>query len=291
VGVIGVDRDDPGPILTPDGRRLLDALTDQAAVAIERISLAEDIDRARVSAETERLRAALLTSVSHDLRTPLASIIGSLGSLRSYGRTYDQATRETLMATIQAEAERLNRFIGNLLDMTRLESGAIDVKLEAVDLGEIVGTALQRAGKLLAEHRVAIDIAPDLPPVKADYLLLEQVLFNLVDNAAKYAPPGSLVRLAAQHDGDAVTLAVSDEGPGIPPADIERIFDKFYRVHRQDRQRAGTGLGLAICRGFVAAIGGTIDVINRRDRSGATFTIHLPAAPTAVATELAAQHG
>jgi two-component system sensor histidine kinase KdpD len=195
------------------------------------------------------------------------------------------------MTTIHAEAERLNRFIGNLLDMTRLESGAIDVKLEAVDLGEIVGTALQRAGKLLAEHRVAIDIAPDLPSLKADYLLLEQVLFNLVDNAAKYAPPGSLVRLAAQHEGDAVTLAVSDEGPGIPPADVERIFEKFYRVHRQDRQRAGTGLGLAICRGFIATMGGTIDAANRQDHSGAIFTIHLPAAPATIVAELAAQHG
>jgi two-component system, OmpR family, sensor histidine kinase KdpD len=291
VGVIGIDRDEPGPILTPDGRRLLDALTDQAAVAIERISLAEDIDRARVSAETERLRAALLTSVSHDLRTPLASIIGALGSLRSYGRRYDSATREALIATTQAEAERLNRFIGNLLDMTRLESGAIDLKLEAVDLGEIVGTALQRAGKLLAGHRLAVDIAADLPPLRADYLLLEQVLFNLLDNAAKYAPAGSLLRIAARSDGALMAIAVSDEGPGIPPADLERIFDKFYRVHREDRQRAGTGLGLAICRGFIAAMGGTIEVANRRDRSGAMFTVRLPLTEATVGNELAAQHG
>jgi two-component system, OmpR family, sensor histidine kinase KdpD len=291
VGVIGIDRDEPGPILTPDGRRLLDALTDQAAVAIERISLAEDIDRARVSAETERLRAALLTSVSHDLRTPLASIIGALGSLRSYGRSYDSGTREALIATTQAEAERLNRFIGNLLDMTRLESGAIALKLETVDLAEIVGTALQRAGKLLAGHRLAVDIAADLPPLKADYLLLEQVLFNLLDNAAKYAPAGSLLSIRARSDGAMVAVTVSDEGPGIPPADLERIFDKFYRVHREDRQRAGTGLGLAICRGFIAAMGGTIEVANRRDRTGAVFTIRLPLAEAAVANELAAQHG
>jgi two-component system, OmpR family, sensor histidine kinase KdpD len=291
VGVIGIDRDEPGPILTPDGRRLLDALTDQAAVAIERISLAEDIDRARVSAETERLRAALLTSVSHDLRTPLASIIGALGSLRSYGRSYDSATRETLIATTQAEAERLNRFIGNLLDMTRLESGAIERKLETVDLGEIVGTSLQRAGKLVAGHRLALDIAAELPPLRADYLLLEQVLFNLLDNAAKYAPAGSLLRISARREGAMMAIAVSDEGPGIPPADLERIFDKFYRVHREDRQRAGTGLGLAICRGFVAAMGGTIEVANRRDRSGAVFTIRLPLAEVPVGSELAAQHG
>ena len=291
VGVIGIDRDEPGPILTPDGRRLLDALTDQAAVAIERVSLAEDIDRARVSAETERLRAALLTSVSHDLRTPLASIIGALGSLRSYGRGYDNATHEALITTTQAEAERLNRFIGNLLDMTRLESGAIDLKLETVDLGEIVGTALRRAGKLVAGHRLAVDIAADLPPLKTDYLLLEQVLFNLLDNAAKYAPAGSLLTIAAGSDGAMMAITVSDEGPGIPPAEVERIFDKFYRVHREDRQRAGTGLGLAICRGFVTAMGGTIEVANRRDHSGALFSIRLPLAKAAVDKELAAQHG
>jgi two-component system sensor histidine kinase KdpD len=291
VGVLGIDRDEPGPVLTPDGRRLLDALADQAAVAIERTTLAEDIDRARVTAETERLRAALLTSVSHDLRTPLASIIGSLTSLRSYGAGYDDKTRETLMATIQAEAERLNRFIGNLLDMTRLESGAIELKPEAADLDEIVGTALQRAGKLLAEHRVEVEIAADLPPLGVDYLLLEQALFNLLDNAAKYAPPGSLVRVAARREGDSAAISVSDEGPGIPSGDLERIFDKFYRVHRQDRQRAGTGLGLAVCRGFVAAMGGSITAGNRSDRSGAVFTIRLPVAEADALLDRAARHG
>ncbi|MGO8915825.1 MAG: DUF4118 domain-containing protein [Stellaceae bacterium] len=291
IGVLGIDRDEPGPPLTPDGRRLLDALADQAAVAIERITLVEDIDRARVTAETERLRAALLTSVSHDLRTPLASIIGSLTSLRSYGNSYDDATRETLLATIQAEAERLNRFIGNLLDMTRLESGAIEIKPEPEDLAEIVGTALQRAGRLLAEHRVAVDLAPDLPLLRVDYLLLEQALFNLLDNAAKYAPPGSLVRIAARRERGAVAIEVSDEGAGVPPGDLERIFDKFYRVQQQDRQRAGTGLGLAICRGFIAAMGGTITAGSRSDRSGAVFTIRLPAASAAAAVEEVAHHG
>ncbi len=293
IGVLGIDRDEPGPPLTPDGRRLLDALADQAAVAIERITLVEDIDRARVTAETERLRAALLTSVSHDLRTPLASIIGSLTSLRSYGDGYDDATRETLMATIQAEAERLNRFIGNLLDMTRLEAGAIEIKPEPEDLTEIVGTALQRAGRLLAEHRVEVDLAPDLPLLRADYLLLEQALFNLLDNAAKYAPAGSLVRISARRERGSVAIEVTDEGPGVPPGDLERIFDKFYRVQQQDRQRAGTGLGLAICRGFIAALGGTITAGSRSDRSGAVFTIRLPAAAAVAAApaETVANHG
>ena len=291
VGVLGIQRDEPGPLLTPDGRRLLDALADQAALAIERITLAEAIDRARIMAETERLRAALLTSISHDLRTPLATIIGSLTSLRSYGASYDDKTRDEFMATIQAEAERLNRFIGNLLDMTRLESGAIDLKPELADLAEIVGTALQRSAKLLAAHRVEIELDPDLPMLRTDYLLLEQALFNLLDNAAKYAPPGSRVLIRARRDGGSVLVEIVDEGPGIPPQDLERIFDKFYRVHAEDRQRAGTGLGLAICRGFVEAFGGTMSAGNRRGGSGAIFAIRLPTASAETMPEEAAQHG
>ncbi len=291
VGVLGIERDEPGPLLTPDGRRLLDALADQAALAIERITLAEAIDRARVMAETERLRAALLTSISHDLRTPLATIIGSLTSLRSYGASYDDKTRDEFMATIQAEAERLNRFIGNLLDMTRLEAGAIDLKPELADLAEIVGTALQRTAKLLAAHRVVIEIDPDMPMLRTDYLLLEQALFNLLDNAAKYAPAGSRVLIRGRRDGGSVLVEIVDEGPGIPAQELERIFDKFYRVQAQDRQRAGTGLGLPICRGFVEALGGTISAGNRRDGSGAVFAIRLPTASAEAVPEDAAPHG
>ncbi len=289
VGVLGIDRDRPGPLLTPDGRRLLDALADQVAVAIERVTLAEDVDRARVQAETERLRAALLTSISHDLRTPLASIIGAMTSFRSYGDAYDKASREELMSTIQSEAERLNRFIGNLLDMTRLESGAIQLNPEMIDASEIIGTALNRASKILADHRLEIDIDPHLPMLRLDYLLFEQALFNILDNAAKYAPPKSLVRISAHRENGSVVVRVEDEGPGIPPGDLERIFDKFYRVHAQDRQRAGTGLGLAICRGFVEAMGGTITAGNR-SKGGGVFTIRIPVEEEQSATEARA-HG
>jgi two-component system sensor histidine kinase KdpD len=279
VGVLGIDRDAPGPLLTPDDRRLLDALCDQAAVAIERISLAKGLDEARVLAETERLRAALLTSISHDLRTPLASILGTASSLRSYPERYSAAEREDLLATLQDEAERLNRFVSNLLDMTRLESGAIDLKLELIDVAEIVGSALQRAGSVLAGHRVEVDIEPHLPMLRLDAVLFEQVLFNLLDNAAKYSPVGSRIDIRASHDGELVEIEVVDEGAGIPPADLERVFDKFYRVQAQDRKRAGTGLGLAICRGFVEALGGWIVARNRRDRSGAVLTIRMPVVP------------
>jgi two-component system sensor histidine kinase KdpD len=288
VGVIGIDRDAPGntlgPLLSPDERRLFDALADQAAVAIERITLAKGLDEARVSAETERLRAALLTSLSHDLRTPLAAILGTVSSLRSYPEKYGPGEREELLATLQEEAERLNRFVVNLLDMTRLESGRITLRLEATDIGEIVGAALHRTAKLLARHRVEVDIDPDLPLLPLDAALFEQVLVNLLDNAAKYAPPESRVDVRARQDGDHVEIAVEDEGPGIPEADLERVFDKFYRVEAQDRRRAGTGLGLAICRGFVEALGGRIVAGNRRDRRGAVLTITLPVVPAAART-------
>jgi two-component system sensor histidine kinase KdpD len=276
IGVVGLDNDQPGPLLAPDQRRLLDALSDQAALAIERVNLAQDVDRARVAAETERMRSALLTSISHDLRTPLASILGSATSLRHYRAALDDAAQQELIGTIQDEAERLNRFIANLLDMTRLESGAVTPRADLVDLADIVGSALERAGKVLAAHKVTVDLAADLPMLRLDPVLIEQVLFNLLDNAAKYAPAGSAVTVEARRDGERVLLRVLDEGDGIPPTDVERVFDKFYRVQAADRRRAGTGLGLAICRGFVEAMGGTIEAGNRQDRSGAMLTIALP---------------
>ena len=189
VGVVGIDRDEPGPILTPDQHRLLDALADQAALAIERVNLVEDVDRARLLAETDRLRAALLTSISHDLRTPLASILGSATSLATQGDALDTATRLDLTRNIQDELERLNRFIGNLLDMTRLESGPLRLNTGAVELSDAIGSALRRAGKILAGHRTTVVLQPDLPMLDLDEVLFEQVLFNLLDNAGKYAPP------------------------------------------------------------------------------------------------------
>ena len=291
VGVIGIERDSPGPLLTPDERRLLDALADQAAVAIERISLARGLAQARVLAEAERLRGALLTSISHDLRTPLASILGAVSSLRSYADKYDPSERDELLATLQDEAERLNRFVTNLLDMTRLESDAIELKQDLVDIAEIVGAALARASNVLARHHVEIEIAPDLPMVCLDAILFEQVLFNLIDNAAKYSAPGSRIDLRAHCENDVVVLEIIDEGPGIPAGDLERVFDKFYRVQAQDRQRAGTGLGLAICRGFVEAQGGHIEARNRHDRSGAVLTVRLPVPEAAEIGEPVAAHG
>ena len=276
IGVIGLDRDEPGPLLTPDQQRLLNALSDQAALALERVNLVRDVDQARLQAETDRLRSALLTSISHDLRTPLASILGAASSLASQHGSLDELGRAAMLRTIQEEAERLNRFIGNLLDMTRLESGPLLPTGGLADLSDVVGAVLRRAERILSAYHVRVDLQPGLPMLAIDMVLFEQVLFNLLDNAAKYSVPGSCVQISAWQDGGIVRIRVMDEGDGIPEADLERVFDKFYRVRSADRQRAGTGLGLAICRGFVEVMGGTITAANRDDRPGACFTITLP---------------
>lgn len=276
VGVVGLDNDDAGALIGPEQQALFDSLADQAALALERMRLSEDFERARLAAETERLRSAMLTSLSHDLRTPLASILGSASSLRQHRAVLDEAARRELVDTIWEEAERLNRFIANLLDMTRLEAGSLDPKLDFVDLGDVVGSALHRADRILEGHAIETDLPADLPLVKLDPVLFEQALFNLLDNAAKYAPPGTRIALRAREDGAALHLSIEDEGKGIAPADLERIFDKFYRARSTDRQRAGTGLGLAISRGFIAAMNGTLVAENRGDGGGARFVITLP---------------
>ena len=281
VGVVGLDNDRQGPILTTEQQRLFDALADQAAVAIERIQLVADVDRAKLAVEADRLRSALLTSISHDLKTPLAGIMGAAGTLREFGGALPEEGREELVTTVVDESERLNRFIANLLDMTKLESGAMEPNYALHYAGDIVGSALRRAAKITAGHKTEVDMPTDLPMLKVDPVLFEQVLFNLLDNAAKYAPEGSLIRLRGWSDHGSVALQVMDEGPGIPLADLERIFDTFYRVRKGDHVRAGTGLGLSICRGFVEVMGGTIVASNRTDRPGAVFTITMPVPPEA----------
>ena len=276
IGVMGIDSDKPGPLLTPDQRRLVDALRDQGALAIERVRLVEDMDRVERAAETERLRSALLTSISHDLRTPLAAVLGAAGTLRDIGQKLSDAEKADLLATIIDESERLNRFIANLLDMTKLESGAVSPNVTLHDIGEIVGSALRRASRILSHHDVELELAPDLPMLELDAVLFEQVLFNLLDNAAKYAPADTTIRIQSWRTAESVCLRVLDEGSGIPAGDLDHIFDKFYRAQKTDQVRAGTGLGLAISRGFVEAMHGTIVAANRTDRSGAAFTISLP---------------
>jgi two-component system sensor histidine kinase KdpD len=276
IGVVGIDDDKSGPILTPDQRRLLDALMDQGTLAIERVGLVEDMDRVKRTVESDRLRAALLTSISHDLKTPLASVLGSASTMRDLSGRLTDVEKSDLLATIIDESERLNRFIANLLDMTKLESGAIVPNTALHDLGEIVGSALRRAGKILVHHKVSLELAADLPMLELDAVLFEQVLFNLLDNAAKYAPEETTISVRGLRDKDSVTLQIIDEGNGIPPQELEYVFDKFYRAQKGDHVRPGTGLGLAISRGFIEALHGSVFANNRSDRSGASLTIRLP---------------
>jgi two-component system sensor histidine kinase KdpD len=275
-GIVGIIRDKPGPLLTSEQKRLLDALTDQGALAIERVHLVADIDRVRRTAEADRLRSALLTSISHDLKTPLAGVLGAAGALRDLSASLDDGAKADLVATIIEESERLNRFIANLLDMTKLEAGAVVPNAALHDLGEIVGSTLERASKLLAKHHVEVELSADFPMLSVDAVLFEQVLFNLLDNAGKHAPAHTTIRIQSWRDTKTAGLQILDEGSGIPPEDLERIFDKFYRVKKGDQVRAGTGLGLAISRGFIEALHGTITAANRTDQSGAVFTIALP---------------
>ncbi|UQR62139.1 sensor histidine kinase KdpD [Bradyrhizobium sp. C-145] len=288
IGVIGIDNDRTGPLLTPDQRRLLDALVDQGALAIERVLLVEDMDRVKRTVESERLRSALLTSISHDLKTPLASVLGAASTMRDLAGALSDTEKRDLLATVIDESERLNRFIANLLDMTKLESGAIVPNTALHDLGEIVGSALRRAAKILAAHKVELVLAADLPMLELDAVLFEQVLFNLLDNAAKYSPADTTIAIRSQRERDHVVLQIADEGGGIPSDELESVFDKFYRVQKGDHVRPGTGLGLAISRGFVEAMRGTISAANRSDRSGAILTIRLPVAVQTHALDTAA---
>jgi two-component system sensor histidine kinase KdpD len=226
--------------------------------------------------ESDRLRAALLTSISHDLKTPLASVLGAASTMRDLSSGLSDAEKHDLLATVIDESERLNRFIANLLDMTKLESGAVVPNTARQDIGEIVGSALRRAGKILVHHKVSLELAAELPMLELDAVLFEQVLFNLLDNAAKYAPADTTISIRGLQDKNDVILQIIDEGAGIPPAELESVFDKFYRAQKGDHVRPGTGLGLAISRGFVEAMHGTISATNRTDRSGAMLTIRLP---------------
>ncbi len=277
VGVVGLLRDRE-QLLTPDERRLLDALIDQTALAVERAQLAERIEEAQARAQADKLRAAMLNSLSHDLRTPLASILGAASALRRYPDLHDARQREELLGTMQDEAERLDRFVANLLDISRLEAGALRQRQEMLDVGDVIASALRRASDLLVGYKVQRSIPDDLPAIEADATLLEQALFNVFDNAAKYASRGTAIKVDAKADGGNVVIRICDEGHGIAPDECERIFEKFHRSQSADRHVAGTGLGLAVARGFTEALGGTLTAGNRASHTGAVFTFTFPVA-------------
>lgn len=274
VGVVGVRPSDPEGTLSREQRRLLEAFASQAALAIERAHLAQTAQHAQLLQEREKLQTALLNSISHDLRTPLASITGSLSALRDEATPLELATRRSLTENAWEEAERLNRLVGNLLDMTRMEAGALRLLREPYDLQEVVAIALAQMKERLAGHPLTVEIPDTLPLVSVDGRLLAQVLVNLLDNALKYAPPASPLSLHARQVGERVEMVVADRGVGIPEEALPHVFEKFYRVP-QGNGAGGTGLGLSISRGIVEAHGGTIRA-EARPGGGSCLVIALP---------------
>ncbi len=277
VGVLAVAPHEPDQFLAPDQRELLEGFDSLAALAIERARLNEQAQQAAILQTTEKLQAALLNSISHDLRTPLSTVSGAISSLleaEQAGEKLEPAARLDLLENADEEADRLNRLVGNLLDMTRLEAGAMRVRKRLSDVQDLIGSALVQAGRQLAGRPLVTRIPADLPPVAVDFVLIVQVLFNLLDNAAKYSPAGSEIEVTAAVVGRELRITVGDRGLGIPPDDLERIFGKFYRVQRPDGV-GGTGLGLSICRGIIEVHGGRIWAENRSG-GGANVSFTLP---------------
>jgi two-component system sensor histidine kinase KdpD len=265
-----------GQTLSGQRRRLLTALSQPLAQALARAQLADDLEAARLHGETEQLRSALLASVSHDLRTPLTSMRGSIDSLLALGEAIPLEDRRELLEGTRDEAERLDRYIQNLLDMTRLGHGALKLARDWVSPADIVGSALNRLRAVLASLQVSTEVPADLPLLFVHAALIEQALINVMENAARFSPPRGRLQLRAGADDSELFFSVSDEGPGIPEEERAKIFDMFYTAARGDRGGQGTGLGLAICQGMVGAHGGHISVADGIDGRGTCITLHLP---------------
>ncbi|MGE5397431.1 MAG: ATP-binding protein, partial [Chitinophagales bacterium] len=274
LGVLGIRPREQ--FLTPEQRSILDALCGLTALAIGRLRLAHEAQEVKNLEASEKLRTALFNSLSHDLKTPLASIIGSVASLLDEGDIYSNQDRTTLLATIKQGALRMNRVVGNLLDMARLESGLMRLNIDWCDIQDIIGVVLRQSEDSMEDRKIIADIPPSLPLVQADHALIEQVLTNLLDNAIKYSTPDSQVRISVTVKDQAIQVAIVDEGIGIPPGDEERVFDKFYRLNSMQNV-SGTGLGLSICKSIVEAHGGSIWIENRTNGGCITsFTLPVP---------------
>ena len=280
VGVAGIQADALAP--GSDEERLALALLDQGAVAIERAELASQSVEAEALRRADRFRAVLMNSVSHDLRTPLSTVLGSATTLIDYGAGLSPDVRADLLLSIREEAERLNRYVGDLLDMTRLEGGALQVRAEWIDVRDILNAAAERVSRRLGTRTVRRDFPVELSLVKADEGLLEQALVNILENAVAYSPDGSTIELAAYEDRGSVVISIEDEGRGIPTAELERVFDKFQRMEESTDRAKGVGLGLAIARGFVEAMQGRIaaasPIRDDRERPGTRILLRLPKA-------------
>lgn len=276
LGVVGIRLNHGDGLPTDQDQRTIAALLEQSAIALDRARLTRESNQASVAREGQKVQAALLSSLSHDLRTPLASITGAASSLRQLGDRMSAETRDDLLASIEEEAGRLNRFVTNLFEITRIESGMLRAKCVPTDLGVTIKAAVGRAMRLHPRLNVDISVAEPTPHAEADPALLEQVLFNLLDNAAKYAADAP-VSIFARREDTAVRITVTDQGKGIPEQDLDRIFEKFYRRGKSDGRPAGTGLGLAIARGLILAMGGTIRAESpAMRRRGTRFIVRLP---------------
>lgn len=273
LGVLGTMTAQSDGYLSAQQRRMLDSFASLAALALERAQLADAAQNAQVLEATEKLQTALLNSVSHDLRTPLVSITGALTSLQEDGGALDDAARQALVDNARQEAERLNRIVGNLLDMTRLSSGALFVKREPAEMQDVIGAALEQLHGRLDDRVIRVNVPPDLV-VALDFGLIVQVLVNLIDNARKYSPRDTPIEINARVERHNVEIEIADRGAGIPPQDLEYVFDRFYRVQHPNRV-GGTGMGLSICKGIVEAHGGAIRAENRAG-GGALLAFTLP---------------
>lgn len=275
-GLVGLRMPEGLNRLGAEQRRLAEAMAEDIAQAVVRTRLVSDLENARVGSETERLRSALLSSVSHDLRSPLASIIGSASSLDHYGEAMSAQDRHGLLETIRIEGERLDRYIQNLLDMTRLGHGGLTLNRDWIGVDELIGSAVTRLQRYEPQARFEVSVAPDLSPIWVHPALVEQALFNVMENAAKFSPPGEAVGVDARQVDGQLRVDVRDRGPGIPEDERRRIFDMFYSVERGDRGRQGTGLGLAITQGMIGAHGGSVEALPGEGGRGTTIRITLP---------------
>jgi two-component system sensor histidine kinase KdpD len=258
--------------------RVFGATIHQAAIAIDRARLSKEAMEQTARLASERFRSALLSSISHDLRTPLATITGSVTSLRQYGDRMSPESRDDLLVTIEEESARLTRFVANLLDMTKIEAGTINPKQDWVDLSDVIRDTTDRARKYFPDTAIETSIAAGMPLVRGDSVLMGQVLFNLIDNAVKYSGSDEPVTIYARRDGGYAVVSVTDLGKGIPEKDLGKIFEKFFRRGgKADGGKSGTGLGLAIAKGFVEAMGGTIHAESPAvKKRGSRFVIRLP---------------
>ena len=275
LGVLAVSPRELRQVMLPEQRRLLDTFASQVSLALERVRLGRMAREAQVRVETERLRNSLLSAISHDLRTPLAAIVGASSSLSEEDAKLNPEARLSLSRDILEASQRMSELVNNVLEMARLQSGTIQLKLEWYPLEEVVGSVLTRLKDRLKEHPVSVDLPEDLPWLSMDGSLIEQVLVNLVENAVKYTPAGTAIAISAYVEDGRVTVEVADEGPGLPTGTEERVFEKFYRAQEEGSQ-GGVGLGLAICHAIVTAHGGSIWAENRAG-GGASFKFSLPA--------------